>query len=91
LGYTSRNASSRLASKGAPFFRSRFLEFVIEDIKNGWNMTDGKNRGLNEDVIVQFIAPAYVGIVEWWFRNGMPHPPHIMEEQVGVLLEKNLS
>jgi AcrR family transcriptional regulator len=40
--------SAMLASKGAPFFRSRFLEFVIEDIKNeknDWNITKGKNRG----------------------------------------------
>ncbi|WP_410511223.1 hypothetical protein PaeBR_14040 [Paenibacillus sp. BR2-3] len=54
-----------LTSKGAPFFRSRFLEFVIEDIRNGWELTEGKKRGLSEEIILQFIAPAYVGIVEW--------------------------
>lgn len=83
--------SAMLDSKGAPFFRSRFLEFVIEDIHRGWEMIEGKARGLNEDIILQFIAPAYVGIVEWWFTNGMPYPPNVMEEQVGVLLENNLS
>ncbi|MFJ7977173.1 TetR/AcrR family transcriptional regulator [Peribacillus sp. JNUCC 23] len=85
--------SSMLASKGAPFFRSRFLEFVIEDIKNvknGWNITEGKNRGLNEDVILQFFGTAYVGEVEWWLKNGMPYPPHVMEEQIGILFERNL-
>lgn len=80
-----------LASKGAPFFRSRFLEFVIEDIKRSWEMTEGKNREINEDVTVQFFAPAYVGIVEWWFLNGMPYPPRVMEEQVEKLLDMNLS
>ncbi|MFD1774848.1 TetR/AcrR family transcriptional regulator [Paenibacillus rhizophilus] len=79
------------ASKGAPFFRKRFLEFVIEDIRNGWEMTEGKKSGLSEDVLVQFFAPAYVGLVEWWFKYEMPYPPHIMEEQVGNILEKNLS
>jgi len=82
--------TTMLASKGAPFFRSRFLDFVIEDIKKEWNITDGKNRGLNEDVILQFFGTAYVGAVEWWFKNGMPHPPHVMEEQLGLLLERNL-
>ena len=48
--------SAMLASKGAPFFRSRFLEFVIEDIKNEWNITEGKNRGLSEDVILEFFG-----------------------------------
>lgn len=83
--------SALLASKGAPFFRCRFLKFVIEDIKNGWDMTEGKKNGISEDVILQFIAPAYVGIVEWWFTNGMPYPPDVMEKQVGMLLENNLT
>jgi AcrR family transcriptional regulator len=83
--------SAMLASKGAPFFRSRFLEFVVEDIRNGWEMTEARERGINEDLILQFFAPAYVGIVEWWFTNGMPYPPRVMEEQVGILLESNLS
>jgi AcrR family transcriptional regulator len=84
--------SSILASKGAPFFRSRLFEFVIEDIKNvknGWNITEGKNRGLSEDVMLQFFGTAYVGAVEWWFKNGMPYPPHVMEEQIGMF-ERNL-
>jgi len=79
--------SAMLASKGAPFFRSRFLEFVIEDIKNGWSITGGKYRSLSEDVILQFFGTAYIGALEWWFKNEMPYPPHVMEEQVGILLD----
>ncbi|MBD7971029.1 TetR/AcrR family transcriptional regulator [Paenibacillus gallinarum] len=83
--------SVMLASKGAPFFRSRFLEFVIEDIRSGWDMTEGKESGVKEELLVQFFAPGYVGLVEWWFTNGMPYPPQVMEEQVGIMLENNLS
>lgn len=83
--------SAMLSSKGAPFFRSRFLEFVIEDIKSEWEMSEGKKQGLYEDVILQFIAPAYVGIVEWWFTNQMPYPPDVMEKQLEILLDNNLS
>lgn len=83
--------SAMLTSKGAPFFRSRFLQFVIEDIKNGWEMNEGKNRGVSEDILLQFFATAYVGIVEWWFLNKMPYPPHVMDAQVNALLELNLS
>ncbi|MGE7839183.1 TetR/AcrR family transcriptional regulator [Lysinibacillus sp. NPDC093712] len=85
--------SSMLASKGAHFFRNRFFEFVIEDIKNErneWNITEGKNRSLNEDIILQFMGAAYVGTVEWWFMNEMPYPPKVMEEQIGILFERNL-
>ncbi|CAG7610319.1 hypothetical protein PAESOLCIP111_01222 [Paenibacillus solanacearum] len=82
--------STMLASKGAPSFRSRFKEFLIEEFKDEVDITKGKNQGLNEDVIIQFIVTSYVGIVEWWFTNGMPLPPHVMSEQVGMLLERNL-
>jgi AcrR family transcriptional regulator len=82
--------STMLASKGAPYFRSRFLEFLIEEFKNEVDTTKGKNYGLSEDVIVQFISTAYVGVLEWWLTNGMPYPAHVMAEQVGTLLERNL-
>jgi AcrR family transcriptional regulator len=82
--------STMLASKGSPSFRTRFLEFLIEEFKDEVDTTNGKNYGLSEDVIVQFIGTAYVGVVEWWLSNGMPYPPHILAEQVGVLLERNL-
>ncbi len=82
--------STMLASKGAPSFRSRFLEFLIEEFKNEVDITKGKNFGLSEDVVLQFIVTSYVGVVEWWITNGMPFPPQVMSEQVGLLLERNL-
>lgn len=82
--------STMLASKGAPSFRSQFLEFLTEEFKDEVNVAKGKNQGLNENIILQFIVTSYVGIVEWWFKNGMPYPPRVMAEQVGILLERNL-
>lgn len=80
--------STMLASEGASYFRSRFLEFNIKEFKKDVEITKGKNLGHNEDVIVQFVANAYVGVVEWWLKNGMPYPPRVMAEQVGDLLER---
>lgn len=85
--------SSMLASKGAPFFRKRFLEFVIEDIKdvkNGWNLTEGQNKGLSEEFVLQFFGTAYVGTMEWWLANKMPYPAQVMEDQIGLLFDRNL-
>ncbi len=65
--------STMLASKGAaPFFRSKFLEYVMEGFRDEVHKTNGKNEGLSEDVIVQFAGYAYVGVVEWWLKNEMP-------------------
>ncbi|MDQ0655946.1 TetR/AcrR family transcriptional regulator [Paenibacillus sp. W2I17] len=83
--------SAVLAGKGAPFFRSRFLEFVIEDFRQGWEFDEARTKGLNEDILVNFFAPAYVGLVEWWFVNKMPYPPSVMNKQAEYILDMNLS
>ena len=69
--------STMLVSKGAHSFRRQFLEFVFDGLKAEVNIIDGKNQGINEEVILRFIAGAYVEVVEWWFTNGMPHPPQL--------------
>ncbi|MGV7116507.1 TetR/AcrR family transcriptional regulator [Paenibacillus kyungheensis] len=83
--------SAFLSGKGAQFFRSRFLEFVIEDFRNGWEFIDSKTKQLNDDILLNFFAPAYVGLVEWWFANGMPYPPNVMNQQAEFILDMNLS
>jgi len=80
--------STMLASEGAIYFRSRFLQFNIEEFRNDVDITMGKNHGQNEEIVVQFVANGYVGIVEWWLKNGMPYPPRIMADKVGELLER---
>ena len=82
--------TTMLASKGAPYFRSRFLDLVIEEFKAEVDIAVGKNYGLNEEVILQFFGSAVVGAVEWWFKNGMPLPARVMAEQTGALLDRNL-
>ncbi|KQX46838.1 TetR-like C-terminal domain-containing protein [Paenibacillus sp. Root444D2] len=82
--------STMLASGGAPYFRSRFVQHNIEAFKKDVDITKGKNSGQNEDVIAEFVANAYVGVVEWWIKNGMPYSPRILAEQVGELLDRIL-
>lgn len=78
--------STMLASKGAPAFRSKFLEFLTEKFKD--EVDKGKNQGLSEDVIVKFAANAYVGVLESWLKEGMPSPPETIAKQLGELLER---
>ncbi|NHN35655.1 TetR/AcrR family transcriptional regulator [Paenibacillus agricola] len=82
--------SMMLASKGAPYFRGRFLDFLIEEFTNEVDVTKGMNKGLNEDLVVRFVASAFVGVVEWWFTNEKPVPHHVLAEQLGTLLERNV-
>jgi AcrR family transcriptional regulator len=80
--------SMMLASKGAPYFRNRFLDFLLEEFRDEVDVTQGKNQGLNKDLVVRFVASAYVGVVEWWFMNEKPIPHQELAEQLGALLER---
>ncbi|MFL6556620.1 MAG: TetR/AcrR family transcriptional regulator [Bacillus sp. (in: firmicutes)] len=82
--------STMLVGGGAPYFRARYLEFSVKLLKGEVDTTEGKNKGLNEDIILRFVSAAYVELVEWWLKNGMPYPPRVMAEQVGELIERIL-
>ncbi|NIK69952.1 TetR/AcrR family transcriptional regulator [Paenibacillus sp. BK720] len=82
--------STMLASKGAPSFRTRLLEYIMKGFKGEIDRESGRNQDLSEDVMLQFTGTAYVGVIEWWIRNEMPYPPQSMAKQVGALLERSL-
>lgn len=91
--YFERNSSffsTMLSSKGAPTFRNHFLKFVIEELEGEVDVTEGKNQGLSKDLILKFFGAAIVEIVEAWFTNGLSEPTHVVAEQVGILLDRNL-
>lgn len=80
--------SLMVASKGAPYFRKHFLDFLLEAFRNEVDVTQGKNQGLDEEVILGFSASAYVGVLEQWFINGKNVPHTVLAEQLGTLLER---
>jgi AcrR family transcriptional regulator len=82
--------STMLTGKGAFAFRKHFLEFVIEELKNDVDITEGKNQGFSETMILTFFGSAIVGVVETYFMKGMPDPPEVVAEQLGTLLDRNL-
>ncbi|MGW6664404.1 MULTISPECIES: hypothetical protein [Peribacillus] len=66
-----------------------YAELVIEEVQNEVDVNEGKNQGLSKEVIFQLFGVAIVGIVESYFTNGIPDPPQVLAEQVGILLERN--
>jgi AcrR family transcriptional regulator len=82
--------STMLTSKGAPSFRRHFLEFVIEELEDEVDVTEGKNKGLSKDLILRFFGAAIVEIVETWIINGLSESRQVIAEQVGILLDRNL-
>lgn len=82
--------STMLASKGAPSFRTRLFDLIIEGFKDEIDTESRKNPDFSEDVVLQYAGTAYVGVIEWWIKNGMPYPPQVMAKKVGALLERTL-
>jgi AcrR family transcriptional regulator len=83
--------STMLACNEAPSsFRIRLLDSFMEGFKGEIDKESGRNNDLIEGVMLQYAGTAYVGVIEWWIRNGMPYPPQVMAKQVGVLLERTL-
>jgi len=82
--------STMLTGRGAFAFRKHFLEFVIGELKNDLDIIKGKNQGYSEAVILTFLGSAIVGVMEAYFIKGIPDPPEVVAEQLGMLLDRNL-
>ncbi len=79
--------SAMLASKGSSFFRTRFLDFFLQELEQGIIDEGGRKLTEGDYVDIQFLGAAILGVVEWWLKNKKPHPPSFMAERLGLLLE----
>lgn len=80
--------SCMLNDKGMATFRNQLLELMVKGIGEQLDMR-GINKGMNKDILVQFMASAIVGIVEWWILNKMPVPADQLARELWALLERN--
>lgn len=79
--------STMLASDGDTFFRSQFLEFVVQEVKKH-HTPDRENQALNQEIFIQFLGSASVGLVEWWIKNNIPLSPRDITQQLEGFLDK---
>jgi AcrR family transcriptional regulator len=79
--------SNMLTNKSMPIFRERLLTLAIKQIETHLDMT-GSNQNIKKEMLVQYVASAAVGVMEWWIVNSMPYPAEYMAEQLLQLLER---
>lgn len=79
--------STMLTNKGVPAFRNRLLTMAIQSLDKQIDMS-GINRDMNKEILVQFLASAAVGVLEWWIAHSMPYPATDMVEHLWLLLER---
>jgi AcrR family transcriptional regulator len=80
--------SSMLSYQKTSVFRDFMLQIIMATIQKQMDM-QGINQGMDKELMTQFSASAFVGTVEWWIRNEMPHSPQFMAEQLFSLFARN--
>ncbi|HEX9027103.1 MAG TPA: TetR/AcrR family transcriptional regulator, partial [Clostridium sp.] len=69
--------SNMLTNKSMPVFRERILAMAVKNMEESIDMT-GSNQNISKEIMVQYVASAAVGVVEWWIVNSMPYPAEEM-------------
>lgn len=80
--------SSMLSGQRTAAFRECMMEMTKNLIRKQINL-NGMNLDMDAEVTLQFAASAFVGVVEWWIANQMPHQPAYMADQAIRLFERH--
>jgi len=80
--------SAMFSSQRAFLFRDRLLHFFSASLKDKMKRLD-ETLYIDSELNAQFMASAFIGILEWWIRHEMPHSTPFMADQVRKLFEKN--
>nr|WP_264373572.1 TetR/AcrR family transcriptional regulator [Paenibacillus psychroresistens] len=82
--------SSMLSDQGITCFQEQLSRLVKNGITERLK-TGEINQEDKKEIVVQFMASAFVGVVEWWIKNNMSLSPQIMAQEVWDIFERNYS
>ncbi|MFE4709850.1 TetR/AcrR family transcriptional regulator [Paenibacillus sp. NPDC056722] len=80
--------SAMLTNHRTSVFPGRLQHFMSANLKEKL-AKQNLQSGIDTELNAEFMASAFIGILEWWITNDMPHSPQFMAEQVRKLYEKN--
>ncbi|WP_051254095.1 TetR-like C-terminal domain-containing protein [Paenibacillus alginolyticus] len=80
--------SSMISKQKTSIFREGMLKIIKKAIQKQIDM-QGINQNMDKELIINYTASAFVGTVEWWILNQMPHSPQTMAEQLADLFKRN--
>lgn len=76
--------SLMLHNEGTLFFQKRFKEIIRELVKEKASLAAAS--ALEFDFLINYVASAFSGLVEWWIENNRPLPPETMAKNMNALL-----
>lgn len=60
-------------------------QYIARFYEERFAALDDEQLPVHKDVIASYISSAYVGVIHWWLREGMPYTPEEMTEQMIAL------
>ncbi|WCM60036.1 TetR/AcrR family transcriptional regulator [Paenibacillus polymyxa] len=76
-----------LVNKGIPAFRNLMMNVILGNLSELIDVSSIK-QDMNKEVMLQFLASAIVGLLEWWIIQSIPIPAKDIAEQLWSLLER---
>jgi hypothetical protein len=49
----------------------------------------GINQGRNKEIMLQFLASALAGMIEWWITSAEPYSTEELVDELWILMERN--
>jgi AcrR family transcriptional regulator len=80
--------SAMFSNQRTSVFRDRLRHFISANVKEKLDKQH-QQPDIDNELNAEFMSSAFIGILEWWVRNQMPHSSAYMAEQVRKLYEKN--
>lgn len=80
--------SAMFSNQRAFLFRDQLLKFISVNLMAKLDKLDNTPI-IDNEIKAQFMASAFIGIVEWWIRHDMPQSTQFMADQVRTLFENN--
>ncbi|NQX61217.1 TetR/AcrR family transcriptional regulator [Paenibacillus qinlingensis] len=80
--------SAMFSNQRAFLFRDQLLNFISVNLMIKMERPDNLPI-IDNKIKAQFMASAFIGIVEWWIRHHMPQSTQFMADQVRNLFENN--
>lgn len=77
--------SKLLGNEGIPIFRSYLMTMIVQSLSEQMERNVIK-CDTDQEVFIQFLASAIVGVLELWITRSMPYPAEIMVEQLWSLI-----
>ncbi|MDQ0497219.1 TetR/AcrR family transcriptional regulator [Paenibacillus brasilensis] len=81
--------TAMFATHKAAVFRKHLTKVISVNMKNKLDRNLGTKTEISNELSAQFMTSAFIGMIEWWVEQGMPHSSEFMAIQLEKLFEKN--